>query len=75
MPADPTAGRATGIPAGKGSSTGAGRSNTYGAMPHNGGSGRSKERDDRHTWLTEDDDEVWRPKDQAPKTNSAGAIE
>jgi hypothetical protein len=47
----------------------------YGAMPPSGGAGGNKERDERHSWLTEDDDEIWRPKKLAPKTNSAGAIE
>lgn len=74
-PASPAADRPGGIAAGRGGAATAGRSNMYGAMPHNGGTGGNKERDERRSWLTEDDDEIWRPKNLAPKTNSAGAIE
>jgi hypothetical protein len=45
-----------------------------GMMPNPGGGGRRGERDERTTWLTEDED-VFGPKQTAPRTNSAGAIE
>jgi len=51
------------------------RSSTYGAMPAGGAGTGRKDRDERYSWLTEDDEGVWRPKNLAPKTNSAGAIE
>jgi len=71
----PAGGKGAGGGVAAGDVAASGRSNTYGAIPAgNTGTGR-KDRDERYSWLTEDDEDVWRPKNLAPKTNSAGAIE
>ncbi|MEV0840779.1 hypothetical protein AB0I55_14625 [Actinocatenispora sera] len=73
-PAVPAAGRPAGVAASRGGGATTGRSAMYGGIPQ-GAAGGNKERDERRSWLTEDDDEIWRPKNLAPRTNSAGAIE
>jgi hypothetical protein len=68
----PTAER---LPTGR---TGAGPTGTgsrIGMMPGAGGGAGNRTREERQTWLTEDDDEIFGPTQTAPKTNSAGAIE
>lgn len=45
--------------------TGASGSNGVGMMPH-GGNGTSRQRDERQTWLTEDDEDIFRAKPATP---------
>jgi hypothetical protein len=49
-----------GINPSRGATVGRGAGNTYGGVPAGGGGAGKKERDERQTWLTEDDDDIWR---------------
>ncbi|MEV0842773.1 WXG100 family type VII secretion target [Actinocatenispora sera] len=62
-PAAPTP--ATKLAAGRPGATAATGGNGVGMMPHGGNSG-NRERDERQTWLTEDDEDIFRAKPATP---------
>jgi hypothetical protein len=53
------------LAAGKPGTAGTSGSSGVGMMPH-GGSGPNREREERQTWLTEDDEDIFRAKPATP---------
>jgi hypothetical protein len=50
----------------KPTAAGAGGNTGVGMVPHGGGSGSNRQRDERQTWLTEDDEDIFRAKPATP---------